>query len=107
VVGGRQRGLDGELRGGAHGIWVARRDARMDGEHHFAWKEGVLLACISVSVASPPGPLATRAPLRMRRPVPLSVMGTMGAPSLAATEKAPFLNSAIFPDAERVPCMRD
>ena len=44
------------------------------------------------------------APLRMRRPVPSSVTGTTGTFSLAATVKAPFLNSASLPLALRVPC---
>jgi hypothetical protein len=37
--------------------------------------------------------------------VPSSVMGTTAAPSLAATVNAPFLNSAILPVADRVPCV--
>ena len=36
--------------------------------------------------------------------MPSSVMGTTGTCSLAATVKAPFLNSIILPDADRVPC---
>lgn len=44
-----------------------------------------------------------RAPLRISRPVPSRVIGMTGTFSLAATVKAPFLNSAIWPVAERVP----
>eukprot|EP00982_Pelagococcus_subviridis_P012433 31175-Pelagococcus_subviridis.AAC.2 len=50
-----------------------------------------------------PALIAHSLPLRIRCDAPTMVTGTTGARSFAATEKAPFLKSAMTPSLLRVP----